>query len=116
WVLIGRGREGWSTSDEGMGTTASVSGVITGQAAFAPRQLSVQTITGLMNGGRIDALEEGIRLRRAVNTAGSQWQEAQFRITSPRDEWTWVFPAEQRVGAWTIGSARGNGGRTYGFG
>lgn len=41
WVLIGRGRENWSTSDEGMGDIASVRQEITGPAAFAPRQLSL---------------------------------------------------------------------------
>jgi hypothetical protein len=39
WVLIGRGREGWATSNEGNATPASVRGTITGTAAFAPKQL-----------------------------------------------------------------------------
>ena len=116
WVLVGRGREGWSTSDEGMGSVASVREPVTGQAAFAPRQLSVSTISGLMNGGPISDLQEGIRLRRATSTAGSQWQESRFKIVSPRNEWTWVFNADQRVGSWTIGGSKGSGGRTYGFG
>lgn len=116
WVLVGRGREGWSTSDEGMGTTDSVREQVTGQAAFAPRQLSVATITGLLDGGAVGDLPDGIRLRRALNTSGSQWQESRFRITSPRQEWSWVFNADQRVGTWRIGSSSGSGGRTYGFG
>lgn len=116
WVLIGRGRQGWSTSEEGMGDAASVRDPVVGANAFTPRQLSVEVVTGLMNGQPITSLNEGIRLRRASNQAGTQWQESRFRITSPRDEWTWQFASEQRVGSWTIGGATGNGGRTYGFG
>lgn len=116
WVLIGRGREGWSHSNEGKGTPASVRGTITGQAAFAPLQLSSKVIGALLNGAAVSSLPDGVRLRRATNTEGTSWQESTFKFSSPRVEWSWVFENEQRVGAWKIGSTTGTGGITKGFG
>lgn len=116
WVLVGRGREGWTESNLGFGTTAQVRNPITGQAAFAPRQLSSETIEALLNRQSVSSLTDGIRLRRALNTAGSSWQEATFRFASPRAGWTWAFYNQQRVASFTIGGATGSGGFTEDFG
>jgi hypothetical protein len=116
WVLIGRGREDWSQSNEGVGTVAEVRDVITGTAAFKPRQLSSKVIEGLLNNQAVSALTDGIRLRRATNATGTTWQEATFKITSPRTGWSWMFDNEQRVGSWNIGGVTGSGGQTSGFG
>lgn len=115
WVLIGRGREGWRSEYEGLGTTAEVRGTVTGTSAFRVRQLSSRVIDGLLNGGRVDALSDGIRVRRATNTAGSSWQEARFNIVN-RDRWVWTFRAEHRVGGYSFGSSTGSGGQTNNFG
>ncbi len=40
WVLIGRGREGWTFHEYGQGTTKNVRDDVSGQAAFAPAALS----------------------------------------------------------------------------
>jgi hypothetical protein len=113
WVLIGRGREEWSTSNEGLGTPAQVRSTITGPSAFAPRQLSATVIEGLTNGSVSNTVQQdGIRLRRATNQAGSDWQEARFTLTSPRSNWSWMFNNQQRIGTWRIGTATGNGGQT----
>jgi hypothetical protein len=116
WVLIGRGRENWSTSNEGVGTAADVRSVTTGTAAFAPRQLPVRTVDALLNGKPVSSLTDGIRLRRATDQAGSGFQEVRFTLSSPRDHWTWLFNNEQRVARWTIGSATGTGGTTSNLG
>jgi hypothetical protein len=116
WVLIGRGREGWSQSNLGFGTSAQVRDPITGQAAFSPRQLSSTTIEGLLNGANVSSLTDGVRLRRALNAAGSSWQEATFKISSPRAGWTWAFESQQRVGSFTIADVNGTGGTTESFG
>ncbi|HEV7955695.1 MAG TPA: fibrinogen-like YCDxxxxGGGW domain-containing protein, partial [Marisediminicola sp.] len=100
WVLIGRGREGWSTSNEGWGTPAQVRSTVTGQAAFSPRQLPSRTIEALLNGNTVSSLSDGIRLRRATTADGSDWQESTFTFASPRDEWLWQFDNEQRVDTW----------------
>ena len=116
WVLVGRGREDWSTSNEGKGTPASVRGPITGESAFAPKQLSSKMIGALLNGAAVSSLPDGIRLRRATNTGGTSWQESRFKIVSPRVEWSWRFASEQRVGSWAISSSSGTGGQTNSFG
>ncbi|MCU1638931.1 MAG: hypothetical protein JWL94_1578 [Microbacteriaceae bacterium] len=116
WVLIGRGREGWSTSNEGWGTPAQVRSTVTGQAAFSPRQLPSRTIEALLNGNTVSSLSDGIRLRRATTADGSDWQESTFTFASPRDEWLWQFDNEQRVDTWNIGGTAGTGGQTVGFG
>ena len=116
WLLVGRGREGWSESNEGQGTAAEVRGSVTGQAAFAPKQLSTGVIGALLNGQPVKSLPDGIRLRRAANLEGTAWQESRFTFSSPRDEWSWMFNNEQRVATWRIGSSSGSGGETNAFG
>ena len=69
WVLIGRGRDGWSFAYDGQGNPAD--GRATRSpvpAAFAPAALSTETVNGLMNGGRMDGLTDGLRVRRARNS------------------------------------------------
>jgi hypothetical protein len=90
WVLIGRGREGWSFPYWGQGSPAAIRNTITGTAAFDPAALPTPTVNGLLNGGRMDALTDGIRLRRATNTAGSTWQEVRMRVKT-YGSWSWAF-------------------------
>ena len=116
WLLVGRGRSGWSQSDEGQGTASEVRSTVTGPAAFTPKQLSSDVIGALLNGQSVQSLPDGIRLRRATDIAGSTWQESTFTFASPRDEWSWMFDNEQRVASWSIGSLSGSDGRTKAFG
>lgn len=115
WVLVGRGREGWKETYEGLGTTAQVRSAVTGTAAFAPKQLSSTTIDGLLNGQSAQTLSDGIRLRRAVNTEGTSWQEARFQ-TSKRERWTWAFSSETPVTSYEFDALTGSGGTTASFG
>ncbi|MGV8886136.1 MAG: fibrinogen-like YCDxxxxGGGW domain-containing protein [Microbacteriaceae bacterium] len=116
WVLVGRGRDGWSQTDEGSGTPAQVRTTISGPSAFAPRQLSSREIDDLLNNTPVKSLPDGVRLHRATDTSGTTWQDATFTFSSPRDEWSWMFDNEQRVGTWTIGGVNGTGGQTTAFG
>ena len=115
WVLVGRGREGWRTDHPGQGSPADVRTVVDGVGAFNTRQLSGTVIDGLLDGGRVDALVDGIRLRRAADRDGTAYQEARFHFLD-RDRWVWTFGAEHRVGSWTIGTTDGSGGLTSSFG
>lgn len=115
WVLIGRGRDAWKEGYNGLRTAAQIRNTPSGTGAFLPAQLPSTTIDGLLDGGRVDALSDGIRLRRASNTAGSQWQEARFKLTQ-RDRWVWTFGAEHRVSQYSFGSSNGSGGQTNNFG
>jgi hypothetical protein len=116
WVLIGRGRENWSQSGEGYGTAAQVRDTITGTAAFDARELSATTVDGLLNNQSVSSLPDGVRLRRATDTAGAGWQEARFTFSSPRDDWSWLFADLQRIATWKFDSTSGTGGTTKAFG
>lgn len=115
WVLIGRGREGWKEGYNGLRTAAQIRNTPTGTDAFQPAQLPAATVDGLLDGGRVDALSDGIRLRRATNTAGTTWQEARFTFTQ-RDRWVWTFGAEHRVKNYNFDGSNGTGGQTNNFG
>lgn len=90
WVLVGRGREGWTWNYNGQGSAAALRNTPSGPDAFAPATLDAPTVMGLLDGGRVDALPDGIRLSRAKNISGTQWQDV--RITpSNRAAWSWSF-------------------------
>jgi chitodextrinase len=88
WVLIGRGRDGWTWAPGGQGTTAALRTTPSGTGAFAPAALPAATVQGLLGGGRVDALPDGIRVRRATNIAGTTYQELRLTPTT-RSDWTW---------------------------
>ncbi|WP_165912785.1 fibrinogen-like YCDxxxxGGGW domain-containing protein [Tamaricihabitans halophyticus] len=115
WVLIGRGRENWRPEYRGQGSPAEVRNNVTGQAAFNPRKLDGDIVDGLLNGGRVDELGDGIRLRRATNTSGTRWQEARFNFAD-QDRWTWSFEAGHIVGSYRFDGTSGSGGYTNNFG
>ena len=115
WVLVGRGRDGWNWDGSGRGTSGEVSATVTGTGAFSPRQLSNSTIDGLLGGRRLDSLSEGVRLRRATDTAGSSWQETRFTFKS-RDRWSWGFGAGHPIASFTIGGSTGSNTSTRTFG
>ena len=119
WVLIGRGREGWKQGYNGVGTPEALRDTPSSTAAFAPAQLPAKTVDGLLNGGRVDALGDGIRLRRARDMAGTSWQEVRFSLAQ-RDRWVWTFGAQHAVKTYSMtdsrGTTSGSGGTTYQFG
>ncbi|MFM7061411.1 MAG: fibrinogen-like YCDxxxxGGGW domain-containing protein [Actinomycetes bacterium] len=88
WVLIGRGRDGWTFPYWGQGSPAKVRNTVTGSGAFDPASLPTPTVVGLLNGARMDSLADGIRLRRATNTAGTTWQEVR-QVVKDTGTWTW---------------------------
>jgi hypothetical protein len=92
WVLIGRGREGWTFPYWGQGSPSTVRSTVTGPDAFAPATLGTETIDGLINGARMDSIPggDGIRLRRATNTAGTTWQEVRLQIRN-FGKWSWAW-------------------------
>ena len=90
WVLIGRGRQGWRFNGAGQGSPATLRTAISGPSAFAPASLSTSTINGLLGGGRTDALNDGIRVRRAANDTGTAWQELRYHLRSEHS-WSWGF-------------------------
>ena len=90
WVLIGRGRDGWTFPYWGQGSPSTVRTTVTGTGAFAPATLSTPLVDGLMNGARMDSLPDGLRLRRATNIAGTTWQEVRMVVRS-FGTWSWAM-------------------------
>ncbi|MGQ1797954.1 fibrinogen-like YCDxxxxGGGW domain-containing protein [Kocuria oceani] len=119
WVLVGRGRNDWKEYHQGVGTPKDVSSTVTGTAAFAPKQLPSKTVDALLNGQRPDALEDGIRLRRARDAQGTTWQEVRAKITA-KPRWNWTFGSGTPVTSFSLSSggstASGTGGVTHDFG
>lgn len=109
WVLVARGRQGWNWSYNGQGTPAAVRTTTTGTGAFTPAALPAKTIDGLLDGGRVDSLVDGVRFRRATDSAGANWQEMRWRFAK-RDRWSWMISAGHPIAQFTIdGVNRGSG-------
>jgi hypothetical protein len=115
WVLVGRGRDGWTWDGDAQGTTAQVASPVTGQAAFRPRRLSSATIDALLDGGAVDALPDGVRLRRAKDAQGSAWQEVRFSLRSLAS-WSWAFGAGHPLTGSSFDGVRFSGQTTLDFG
>lgn len=111
WVLVGKGRDGWVNDYVGKGDASALLTPDTTPMSSTTVQLPATAVDGLLNNGRVDALPDGIRLRRALDTTGSTWQEDRFAYAS-RDRWVWGFAAEHALGSWSIGTATGTGGTT----
>ena len=114
WVLVARGREGWKNQYNGL-RPSTVRTTVDGPGAFITANLPAKTVDGLLNNGKVSALDDGIRLRRAMNQDGSQRQEVRFTMPK-RDRWVWTFRAEHPVGTYKFNSVAGSGGITNNFG
>jgi hypothetical protein len=104
WILVGRGRDGWQWLPNGQGSVANLRNTPSGTGAFAVATLPGDTVQGLLGGVRLDALTDGIRVRRATDTAGSTWQEMRMRPKS-RANWTWAFGGGINLTSLAIGSS-----------
>jgi hypothetical protein len=93
WVLVGRGRNGWSFNPLGQGSAATLRTTTSGPAAFAPAALDTTAIAALLNGTNVSDLADGIRLERATNTAGTTTQD--YRLFPKYTAWTWSFAGGQ---------------------
>ena len=111
WLLIARGREGWTFRDYGQLTPANIRDNPTGPAAFSPGALSTVTIDALMDGGHVQDLVDGVRIRRAENVSGTQWQELRWWFDD-LTTWSWAFGGGHRLSAFEIDGAGDSGSNT----
>jgi hypothetical protein len=115
WVLIGKGRDGWSEEYDGTGSAADLLTPDLATMSAKTTQYPSRTVDALMGGTGESALPGGIRLRRATNTAGTTWQEVRLTFTKG-DRWSWTFGAEHPLGSWSFDGSNGSGGTSANFG
>src|SRR3546814_5689483 len=60
WVLVGRGRNGWTWDHAGQGTPEQIVDVPTGPSAFSPAPLHGDTIAALLGGTSVKDLDGGV--------------------------------------------------------
>lgn len=111
WVLVGRGREGWTFHSQGQGTPSDLVEQPDGIEAFTPVALSSDTINGLLDGGSVKDLADGVRLRRAADPDGLSWQEFRWRFAD-LTAWSWAFGGGMRLDETTIDGKVFKGGNT----
>jgi hypothetical protein len=111
WVLVGRGREGWTFNPLGQGSAATVRETVSGPGAFAPATLATETIAALLNGTTVDALPDGVRLDRATNAAGTSRQR--YVLFPKARAWTWNLGSGQLLNKVVIDGSTYNGSNTY---
>ncbi len=111
WVLIGRGREGWTFRDYGQSTSRRLRETIDGTDAFSPAALSADTIDGLLNGGAVSDLADGLRVRRATNKNGTAWQDLRWGFLD-LGAWSWALGGGHRLAWWSIDGTTGSGSNT----
>lgn len=92
WVMIARGREGWTEDYNGKGKASELYNNPEGTTAFSPVQLPGKTIQALTNEQAPKNYEDGIRLRRAANVQGTEWQEIRAK-QGQTNEWAWTLRA-----------------------
>ena len=105
WVLVGKGRENWTTEYVGQGNEASLTTAGPGGNLATTVQLHSRKIDALLNGGRVDALPDGVRLKRARNAGGTAWQEVRMNLRGKKDRWSWTFAAEQPLQSFSFDGA-----------
>lgn len=110
WVLIGRGREGWSFDDGPQGDVSSIIGGLGGSNAFAPAHVSASVVQALMDNAGLDLTDVEVRLRRAAANDGSAYQDVVWRATQP-GSWSWAFDTDRlAIEHLVLDSALGDGG------
>lgn len=115
WVLVGKGRDGWVEDYLGKGDPVSLQTPDTVPMGSTTVQLSSPDIDALLDGGRVDALADGVRLRRATNRSGRRWQEVRMHFAS-RDRWSWTFGALHPLDSYSFGKRSATGNRSRNFG
>ncbi len=115
WVMIGKGRDAWINDYDGKGEADQLLTPDTAPMSATTVQLASDKVDELLNGARMDSLTEGVRLRRARDTAGSTWQETRIKYAS-RSRWAWTFGAEWPLASYSFNGTAGTGGTSPSFG
>jgi len=82
WTLVGKGRQGWTWSDAGQGTSTDVLDT----ASMTPAALPAATVSALLDGAVMDAMTSGIRIER-----GSGVHDFYFYKPGTTQGFRWFF-------------------------
>ena len=115
WALVGKGRNGWVSDYDGKGSPATLRTAGVSPMSQVTTQFSSKSIDGLLNGQRVDSLDDGVRIKRARTTDGSAWQEVRMKL-SKMDGWSWTFGALNPMSYYEFDGNRRNGSNTNSFG
>ncbi len=110
WVLVARGRNGWTFNPSGQGSPATIAATPDGPGAFAPAALPTSTIDQLVDHTPLSTLPDGIRLARATASDGSTRQD--YRLYTPARTWTWNLAAGQLLDRAVINGTTYDGSNT----
>jgi len=120
WELIGKGRDGWVTNFDGKGTPADLLTPGLATMGSTTTQLDSTTVRALMNGQNVESLPDGVRIHRAQDANGVNWQEAYYKL-SKFGPWSWTFASQAPVSSYSFsstatGSSSGSGGTQAAWG
>ncbi|QQC43254.1 galactose oxidase [Schaalia meyeri] len=90
WVLIGRGREGWEGWSGGKGDPAKLTARDRNASAFGVVQYSNATVNQLLNNEAVKDQADGVRVLRARNSSGSEYQKLDLQFAKMTD-FVWPF-------------------------
>jgi hypothetical protein len=110
WALIGRGREGWAWSNSGLRESLTHQNIGT-TSAFTPAYYSNTKVTALLNGLDVNSLVDGVRLKRAITTDGSSYQDYRWFFTS-QITWSWLFDTSLSIFKFSLNGTDFCGGNT----
>jgi|GEM_PF-6049566 len=102
WLLVGRGREGWTFDTAGPGNAGALKTGLGTPAAFPPAALDNTTIDALLAAAGKTAGDLEIRLKRATNPSGTAYQEVRWCPTGAPAAWTWDFDAGGGPGSYAV--------------
>ncbi|WP_316668368.1 fibrinogen-like YCDxxxxGGGW domain-containing protein [uncultured Propionibacterium sp.] len=90
WVMIGRGREGWQTYNQGWGDQSLLLTRDRSGNNVDVAQLPAATVDGLLNDQPVSSLDEGYRVVRAADAQGTKWQTLDIKPAQAQG-WVWPF-------------------------
>ena len=115
WVLIGKGRDGWTADYDGKGKETDLTSPNLATMSAATTQLPSTRVDQLLGNAKVSSLTDGVRLRRAKDAAGTTWQESRMRFSN-RDRWVWTFGAAHALKSFTFDTTTTNGGTSSSYG
>ncbi|MDO4244209.1 MAG: fibrinogen-like YCDxxxxGGGW domain-containing protein [Actinomyces sp.] len=107
WVLIGRGRDNWDRYPQGRGDAAALLERDRSAAAFDAVQLDTRVIDGLLGGTPVSGLDDGLRVLRAKDDKGTQFQSFDIRLGT-MSTWSWALGTEYPVSGYRVDGGQWN--------